>query len=69
MSLTRKSLHKELDRFLDSCGYGDDVDLKFGSILMEVKVQHGEENIVIRERETVKPLSAKQDAAKVEGYA
>ncbi|MEE8113926.1 MAG: hypothetical protein V3T23_06185 [Nitrososphaerales archaeon] len=66
--LTRKSMHKELDRFLDKCGYGEEIDLKFGSILMEVKVQHGEENIVIRERERVTPLSSKTDASKVENY-
>ena len=66
--LTRTKAHKELDRFLDACGFGEDIDSRFGSLGMEMKFQHGEESIVSRFRETVKPLSAKQDASKVEGY-
>jgi len=66
--LTRTKVHAEVDRFLDKCGFGEEIDDKFGSLLMEIKFQHGEENIVVQQRTTVKPLSAKQDASKVEGY-
>lgn len=41
MPYTRKDLHKDIDDLLDKKGYGDDLSIDFGKILIEVAFQNG----------------------------
>lgn len=54
--MTRKRWHYILDEALDAVGFQDNEDVKWGSVMLEVKFEAGREVITIKERETSKPI-------------
>lgn len=54
--MTRQKLHKELDEVLDRLGFSSEITQTWGSILIEVKFEHGKEILKVKERETIKEV-------------
>lgn len=48
--LTRKQLHAALDEYLDECGYGEEIPMEFGSLKVDVQIEHSEVTAIIGER-------------------
>lgn len=53
--MTRDGYHKLLDDALAHAGFSDKTEVKWGSVVIEVKFEAGREVIRIKERETQKP--------------
>jgi hypothetical protein len=48
-------IHNELDSVLKSLGYDKTIDMKWGSISIQIDFQAGEEVLTVVERKTKKP--------------
>ena len=53
--MTREDYHRLLDDALRHAGFSDTSEVKWGSVVIEVKFEAGKEVIRIKERETQKP--------------
>lgn len=58
--MTRDGYHKLLDDALTHAGFSDTAEVKWGSVVIEVKFEAGQEVIRIKERETQKPNRGNQ---------
>ena len=56
-----QKLHNELDSVLKSLGYDKTIDMKWGSITVQVDFQAGEEVLTIVERRTKKHINQTKD--------
>lgn len=52
MPYTRKDLHDDIDDLLNKKGYGDDLSMKFGRILVEISFQDGKLHTRVIDRES-----------------
>ena len=52
MAYSRKDLHKDIDDLLDQKGYGEDISMRFGRIIMEVSIQDGKVHTRMIDRES-----------------
>jgi hypothetical protein len=50
-----EKLHNELDSILKGMGYDKTIDMKWGSLSIQIDFQAGEEVLTIVERKTKKP--------------
>ncbi|MFA5514632.1 MAG: hypothetical protein WDA17_06970 [Sphaerochaetaceae bacterium] len=50
-----EEIHNELDNILKELGYEKTIDMKWGSIAIQIDFQAGKEVITITERRTRKP--------------
>jgi hypothetical protein len=54
--ISRKELHDSLDDVLDDLGYEKNVDMEWGSILIQVQFEKGKIVLKIKERQTERPI-------------
>jgi hypothetical protein len=54
--ISRKELHDSLDEALDELGYEKNVEMEWGSILIQVQFEKGNVVLKIKERQTERPV-------------